>query len=100
MFCFISDTLRDSAVVELQKQIEEIIQDLNLLKEKQALQTGELKLDQMIRNISLWKVFQIKKPLIFFIDFFLSQTIFEIYLSFTSTNNLILHCVVSHYHSN
>ncbi|XP_014859668.1 PREDICTED: tetranectin-like [Poecilia mexicana] len=33
------DTLQDAAVVELQKRIDEIIQDLNLLKEKQALQT-------------------------------------------------------------
>ncbi|XP_054879640.1 tetranectin [Poeciliopsis prolifica] len=37
------DTLRDAAVVALQKQIDEIIQDLNLLKEKQALQTVCLK---------------------------------------------------------
>ncbi|XP_038133112.1 tetranectin-like [Cyprinodon tularosa] len=30
---------RDAAVVELQKQIDDIVQELNLLKEKQALQT-------------------------------------------------------------
>ncbi|KAM4725161.1 tetranectin-like [Anableps anableps] len=33
------DTTRDPAVVELQKQIDAIVQELNLLKEKQALQT-------------------------------------------------------------
>lgn len=32
---------KDSAVEQLQKQIDNIVQELNLLKEQQALQTGE-----------------------------------------------------------
>ncbi|KAM9737282.1 tetranectin-like [Menidia menidia] len=37
------DTSKDVAVVELQRQIDDIIQELNLLKEQQALQTVCLK---------------------------------------------------------
>ncbi|XP_072226992.1 tetranectin-like [Leuresthes tenuis] len=37
------DTSKDAAVAELQKQIDDIIQELNLLKEQQALQTVCLK---------------------------------------------------------
>uniref|UniRef100_A0A3P9JH57 C-type lectin domain family 3 member B n=1 Tax=Oryzias latipes TaxID=8090 RepID=A0A3P9JH57_ORYLA len=37
------DTPKDAAVVELQKQIKDIVQELNLLKEQQALQTVCLK---------------------------------------------------------
>lgn len=36
-----SDTTKDSAIEELQKQINDIVQELNLLKEQQALQTGK-----------------------------------------------------------
>ena len=36
-----SDTSKDAAVEQLQKQIDDIVQELNLLKEQQALQTGE-----------------------------------------------------------
>lgn len=32
---------KDAAVEQLQKQIDNIVQELNLLKEQQALQTGE-----------------------------------------------------------
>ena len=39
--CVASDTSKDTAVAELQKQIDNIIQELNLLKEQQALQTGK-----------------------------------------------------------
>ncbi|RVE67118.1 hypothetical protein OJAV_G00114850 [Oryzias javanicus] len=35
------DTTKDPAMVELQKQIKDIVQELNLLKEQQALQTGD-----------------------------------------------------------
>ncbi|XP_031151811.1 tetranectin-like [Sander lucioperca] len=38
-----SDTAKDAAVEELQKQIDDIVQELNLLKEQQALQTVCLK---------------------------------------------------------
>ncbi|XP_024154042.1 tetranectin [Oryzias melastigma] len=37
------DTTKDAAIVELQKQIKDIVQELNLLKEQQALQTVCLK---------------------------------------------------------
>ncbi|XP_017276685.1 tetranectin [Kryptolebias marmoratus] len=37
------DATRDAAVAELQKQIDNIVQELNLLKEQQALQTVCLK---------------------------------------------------------
>ncbi|XP_054462561.1 tetranectin-like isoform X2 [Anoplopoma fimbria] len=37
------DTARDAAINKLQKQIEDIVQELNLLKEQQALQTVCLK---------------------------------------------------------
>ncbi|XP_033493622.1 tetranectin-like [Epinephelus fuscoguttatus] len=37
------DTARDSAIEDLQKQINDIVQELNLLKEQQALQTVCLK---------------------------------------------------------
>lgn len=37
-----SDATKDTAVEQLQKQIDNIVQELNLLKEQQALQTGEL----------------------------------------------------------
>ncbi|KAM6899710.1 tetranectin-like [Xenentodon cancila] len=37
------DTSRDAAVADLQKQIDDIVQELNLLKEQQALQTVCLK---------------------------------------------------------
>lgn len=40
--CLKSDAPKDAAVAELQKQIHDIVQELNLLKEQQALQTGEL----------------------------------------------------------
>lgn len=33
---------KDAAIEELQKQIDNIIMELNLLKEQQALQTGKL----------------------------------------------------------
>ncbi|XP_032391240.1 tetranectin [Etheostoma spectabile] len=38
-----SDTAKDAAVEQLQKQINDIVQELNLLKEQQALQTVCLK---------------------------------------------------------
>ncbi|TDH03953.1 hypothetical protein EPR50_G00147300 [Perca flavescens] len=38
-----SDTAKDAAIEELQKQINDIVQELNLLKEQQALQTVCLK---------------------------------------------------------
>lgn len=53
------DTSKDAAVVELQKQIKDIVQELNLLKEQQALQTGEFSFrlagnnSKMSRNIWL-----------------------------------------------
>ncbi|XP_070841022.1 tetranectin-like [Chaetodon trifascialis] len=37
------DTTSDAAIVQLQKQIDDIVQELNLLKEQQALQTVCLK---------------------------------------------------------
>lgn len=37
-----SDATKDAAVEQLQKQINDIVQELNLLKEQQALQTGKL----------------------------------------------------------
>lgn len=33
---------KDAAIEQLQKQIDNIVQELNLLKEQQALQTGKL----------------------------------------------------------
>lgn len=36
-----SDATKDHAIEELQKQINDIVDELNLLKERQALQTGE-----------------------------------------------------------
>ncbi|XP_042362272.1 tetranectin-like isoform X1 [Plectropomus leopardus] len=38
-----ADTAKDAAIKELQKQIDDIVQELNLLKEQQALQTVCLK---------------------------------------------------------
>lgn len=35
-----SDSANSSAIEQLKKQIDEIVQDLNLIKEQQALQTG------------------------------------------------------------
>lgn len=35
-----SDSANYAAIEELKKQIDEIVQDLNLIKEQQALQTG------------------------------------------------------------
>lgn len=43
-----SDTAKDAAVEELQKQIDDIVQELNLLKEQQALQTGNSWITSMI----------------------------------------------------
>lgn len=37
-----SDTTKDAAIEKLQKQINNIVQELNLLKEQQALQTSKL----------------------------------------------------------
>lgn len=37
---------KDPAIEQLQKQINDIVQELNLLKEQQALQTGELHLQR------------------------------------------------------
>lgn len=36
-----SETTKDPAIEDLQKQINDIVQELNLLKEQQALQTGK-----------------------------------------------------------
>lgn len=36
-----SDTTKDAAIQELQKQINDIVQDLNVMKEQQALQTSK-----------------------------------------------------------
>lgn len=38
----VTETTKDAAVEQLQKQIDNIVQELNLLKEQQALQTGKL----------------------------------------------------------
>lgn len=35
-----SNSANNAAIEELKKQIDEILQDLNLIKEHQALQTG------------------------------------------------------------
>lgn len=35
-----SDSANTAAIEQLKKQIDEIVQDLNLIKEQQALQTG------------------------------------------------------------
>lgn len=37
-----ADTTKDADIEELQKQINDIVQELNVLKEQQALQTGTL----------------------------------------------------------
>lgn len=37
---FLTDSVDAAAVEKLQKQIDDIVQELNLLKEQQALQTG------------------------------------------------------------
>lgn len=45
--------LNSAAIEELKKQIDQIVQDLNLLKEQQALQTGT---DFMEIFYSLWRI--------------------------------------------
>lgn len=39
---FSTDSANNAAIEELKKQIDDIVQELNLLKEQQALQTGIL----------------------------------------------------------
>lgn len=43
IFCFIkifADSANNSAIEELRKQVNDLAQELNLVKEQQALQTG------------------------------------------------------------
>lgn len=39
-FCFCAESAINSAIENLQRQVDEITQDLTVLKEQQALQTG------------------------------------------------------------
>lgn len=43
LMLFDSEATKDAAIENLQKQIDDIVQELNILKEHQALQTGKTK---------------------------------------------------------
>lgn len=48
---------KDAAIEQLQKQIDNIVQELNLLKEQQALQTGDFTLQLTLTKESMQTFF-------------------------------------------